>query len=153
MILLFAVLVFLELPTHAQEGELDKSPPKGVTPEQVIQRFSAKEKEWKKAREQYTFRQTIRAQALDGESEIGEYRQVADISYQNGKRVKQVVFSPQASTPMICVRSASHFWRMSFMRRGSRHFASGSRLARTKRARSESMRVTMRFLGLSISKR
>ena len=97
---LLLALLWLHPRSRAQEGELDKSPPKGVTPEQVIQRFSAKEKEWKKAREQYTFRQTIRAQALDGESEIGEYRQVADISYQNGKRVKQVVFSPQASTPM-----------------------------------------------------
>src|SRR5437879_4462307 len=93
-------LLRLQPRTRAQEGELDKSPPKAVTPEKVIQRFSAKEKEWKKAREQYTFRQTIRAQALDGESEIGEYRQVADISYQNGKRVKQVVFSPQPSTPI-----------------------------------------------------
>ena len=68
---LLLALLWLHPRSRAQEGELDKSPPKGVTPEQVIQRFSAKEKEWKKAREQYTFRQTIRAQALDGESENG----------------------------------------------------------------------------------
>ena len=85
---------------QAQEGELDKSPPNGMTSEQVIQRFTAKEKEWKKAREQYTFRQTVKQQALDGESELGEYRQVADISYQNGKRIKQIVFSPQAGIQM-----------------------------------------------------
>lgn len=85
---------------HAQEGELDKSPPKNMTSEQVIQRFTAKEKEWKKAREQYTFRQTLKQQALDGENELGEYRQVADISYQNGKRIKQIVFSPQAGIQM-----------------------------------------------------
>src|SRR6266480_3678225 len=99
-IALLLVLLWLHPRSPAQEGELDKSPPKGATPEQIIQRFSAKEKEWKKAREQYAFRQTIRAQALDSESELGEYRQVADISYQNGKRVKQVVFSPMASTTM-----------------------------------------------------
>ena len=97
---LLLALLWLHPTSRAQEGELDKSPPKGGTPEQIIQRFSVKEKEWKTAREQYTFRQTIRAQALDGESELGEYRQVADISYQSGKREKQVVFSPLASTTM-----------------------------------------------------
>jgi hypothetical protein len=86
--------------SRAQEGDLDKSPPKGITPEQVIQRFTAKEKEWKNVRQQYTFRQTVKQQALDGESELGEYRQVADISYRDGKRIKQIVFSPQASIEM-----------------------------------------------------
>src|SRR5437667_4820948 len=97
---LLVALLWLHPASRAQEGELDKSPPNGMTPEQVIQRFTAKEKEWKKAREQYTFRQTVKQQALDGESELGEYRQVADISYQNGKRIKQVVFSPQAGIQM-----------------------------------------------------
>ena len=97
---LLIVLLYLHPSSRAQEGELDKSPPKGITPGQVIQRFTAKEKEWKNLRQQYTFRQTVKQQALDGESELGEYRQVADISYQNGKRVKQVVFSPLASIYM-----------------------------------------------------
>src|SRR5207247_11053589 len=68
--------------------------------DKVNQRSTAKEKEWKKVREQYTFRQTVKQQALDADTELGEYRQVADISYQNGKRVKQVVFSPLASIYM-----------------------------------------------------
>src|SRR6266704_2650622 len=97
---LLLALLWLHPRSRAQEGELDKSPPKGLTSEQVIQRFTAKEKEWKKAREQYTFRQTVKQQALDGDSELGEYRQVADISYQNGKRIKQIVFSPQAGIQM-----------------------------------------------------
>ena len=97
---LLVTLLWLHAGSLAQEGELDKSPPKGMTPEQVIQRFTAKEKEWKGVRQQYTFRQTVKQQALDGESELGEYRQVADISHQGGKRVKQVVFSPLASVDM-----------------------------------------------------
>jgi len=97
---LLVILLWLHTGSRAQEGELDKAPPKGMTPEQVIQRFTSKEKEWKKARERYTFRQTVKQQALDAESELGEYRQVADISYQDGKRVKQVVFSPLASVDM-----------------------------------------------------
>src|SRR6478672_4838875 len=97
---LLVALFWLNARLPAQEGELDKSSPKGMTSAQVIQRFTSREKEWKKAREQYTFRQTVKQQALDGENELGEYRQVADISYQNGKRIKQVVFSPQAGIQM-----------------------------------------------------
>ena len=73
-IALLVALFWLNLGLHAQEGELDKSPPKGMTSEQVIQRFTAKEKEWKNVREQYTFRQTVKQQALDGENELGEYK-------------------------------------------------------------------------------
>jgi hypothetical protein len=97
---LLVALFWLNSGLHAQEGELDKSAPKGMTSEQVIQRFTAKEKEWKTAREQYTFRQTLKQQALDGENELGEYRQVADIRYHNGKRIKQIVFSPQSGIQM-----------------------------------------------------
>jgi hypothetical protein len=97
---LLVVLFSLNARLPPQEGELDKSLPKGMTSEQVIQRFTSREKEWKKAREQYTFRQTVKQQALDGENELGEYRQVADISYQNGKRIKQIVFSPQSGIQM-----------------------------------------------------
>jgi hypothetical protein len=97
MILFFAV-VFIARPfASAQEGELDKSPPKALTPEQVINRFTANEKEWKRIREQYTFRQEIKLEALDGDTVAGEYRQVVDISYAQGKRVKTAVFSPQPS--------------------------------------------------------
>jgi len=97
MILLFAVLAFLRLATHAQEGDLDKSSPKTLTPAQIISRFTANEKDWKRVREQYTFRQEIKIEALDRDTVTGEYRQVADISHAQGKRVKAVVFSPQPS--------------------------------------------------------
>jgi hypothetical protein len=51
---LFLCFFLATLPGFAQEGELDKSGPKGTTPEQIIQRFAAKEKEFKEARDQYT---------------------------------------------------------------------------------------------------
>jgi outer membrane lipoprotein-sorting protein len=79
------------------EGALDKSPPKGMTAEEVIQRFTAKEKQWKTLREQYTFRQETRVETLNGNEVMGEYRQVADIHYQNGTPVKNVVLGPQPS--------------------------------------------------------
>jgi len=65
----------------AQDGKLDPSQSKDITANAVIQRFTTKEKEWKQLREQYTFRQSVQFQAMDGDQVVGEYRQVADISY------------------------------------------------------------------------
>jgi hypothetical protein len=92
---IFAVLAFSC--ALAQDGELDPSQPKHTTLNEIIQRFTAKEKEWKQLREQYTFRQSVQFQAMDGNQVVGEYRQVADISYAQGKRVKTVVLAPQPS--------------------------------------------------------
>jgi hypothetical protein len=96
--LLFVPLLWTHLP--AQEGELDKSPPQNITSDEVIRRFTANEKEWKRVREQYSFRQSVTVKTLNGDNEIGEYRQVADVHYASGQRVKSVVFAPQASIAM-----------------------------------------------------
>jgi hypothetical protein len=84
----------------AQEGSLDKTPPKGMAPEQVIRLFTAKEKEWKNVRQQYTFRQATKVETLNGNDVSGEFRQVADVHYVNGAPVKTVVFGPQPSLQM-----------------------------------------------------
>lgn len=98
--LVWLVALAFSLQSSAQEGELDKSLPKDLTADQIIQRFTAKEKEWKQTREQYTFRQSIKVQVMDGDQVVGEYQQVADISYSKGARMKHVAFAPQASTQM-----------------------------------------------------
>jgi hypothetical protein len=93
-------LVFMLLPLAvlAQEGQLDKSPPKGTTPEEIIKRFAAKEKEFKEARDQYTYRQTVKVQTLDGDTVTGEYGEVFDVLFDNkGKRLENVVFAPQST--------------------------------------------------------
>jgi hypothetical protein len=102
-LLLFAalasgMLLCVSPPSWAEEGEIDKSPPKGMTAEEVIRRFTVNEAEWKRTREQYSFRQSIDVKAMAGETVMGEYRQVADISYKQGQRVKNVAFAPQATT-------------------------------------------------------
>jgi len=99
-LLALAVSSLLVASSFAQEGELDKSHPKGMTSDEVIRRFTSKEKAWKKLREQYTFRQNVRIRAMDGNEVVGEYRQVGDIHYLSGKRVKDVVFAPQPSVQM-----------------------------------------------------
>ena len=98
---LTAVVVFCaSVLLCAQEGQLEKSPPKDLPPQQVIDRFTARESEWKRVRQSYTFRQSITVKVLDGNDERGEYRQVADISYSGDRRTKNIIFAPQSGIDM-----------------------------------------------------
>ena len=86
------------LSAAAQEGPLDNSLPKGITPEEISPRFAAREKLFKEAREQYTYRQDIKVQTRDGDTVTGEYHEVFDVLYDDkGKRMENVVFAPQSS--------------------------------------------------------
>ncbi|HET9743169.1 MAG TPA: hypothetical protein VFQ00_10495 [Terriglobales bacterium] len=77
-------------------GPLNPAQPKGITPDQIIQKFAAKEAEFKKARDQYTWTQDVKIQDLDGDMPVGEFREVTDIVYDDsGKRVERVTFAPQ----------------------------------------------------------
>ena len=79
-------------------GPLDPTPPAGMTPEQIIEKFGARESEFKKARENYTFRQTVKVDTISEDTNRvdGEYQQVTDITFNNdGKREEHVVFVPQ----------------------------------------------------------
>ena len=51
-------------------------------------------------RQNFTFRQSITVKVLDANDDRGEYRQVADISYSGGQRLKNVVFAPQSGIDM-----------------------------------------------------
>jgi hypothetical protein len=84
------------------EGPLDKSEPKNISVQQVIQNFAAKEKQFKQARENYTWRQDVKVNDLDGNTVLGEYRMVTDILFDDkGRRQEQVVFAPQATLQRI----------------------------------------------------
>ena len=80
------------------EGPLDPSQPTGISVDQIIQNFAAKEKQFKVAREQYTYRQDLLVQTLDGDTPNGEFREVEDVLFDNnGNRVEHVVFAPQST--------------------------------------------------------
>ena len=84
----------------AQRGEsqLDSSPPQGITEQEIIQKFAAKEKEFKVARENYAYRQSLTVQTLDGDTVNGEFKEVEDVLFDDkGNRVEHVVFAPQSS--------------------------------------------------------
>lgn len=86
----------------AQEGPLDSAQPKDITPDEIIKRFAAKETEFAKAREQYTYRQDVKVQTVDGETVDGEYREVFDVLFDDkGKRMENVVFAPSSSLQRI----------------------------------------------------
>jgi hypothetical protein len=99
-LMLTLVLLFVLLPAvRAQEGTLDKSDPKGTTVEEIVKRFAAKEKEFREARDQYTYRQDVKVQTLEGDTpDGGEYKQVFDVTFDDkGRRVRNVVLAPQPS--------------------------------------------------------
>ncbi|HSA94303.1 MAG TPA: hypothetical protein VLE48_14920 [Terriglobales bacterium] len=94
LLLSFALL----LPAFAQEGPLDPSPPAGITPQEIIQRFAAKEKEFKLARENYVYRQSVKVQGLDGNTVTGEYQIIFDVTYDDKhNRKENVLFAPQST--------------------------------------------------------
>ena len=96
-VVLAAVLLgSLALPSAlADEGPLDKSEPKGITPDEIIQKFAAKEKEFKQAYDLYGYRETAKMQTLDGSTADGEFQEVFDVTFDDqGRRVKNVVFAP-----------------------------------------------------------
>jgi len=93
---LIALICGLALPALSQEGPLVSDPPKGITADQIIQKFAAKEKVFKEARDNYTFRQDVKVDTLDGDTVTGEYREVFDVTYDNqGHHLENVVFAPQ----------------------------------------------------------
>jgi hypothetical protein len=79
-------------------GPLDSTPPANLTPDQIIAKFGARESEFAQARENYTFRQSVKVDTInDDNSKVdGEYQQVTDITFTpEGKRDERVVFAPQ----------------------------------------------------------
>lgn len=101
----FALTLFFclgTLPVLAQEGALEKTEPKGITSEEIVKRFAAKEKEFAEARAQYTYRQDVKVQTLEGDTPDGEYHQVFDVSFDDkGHKVRTVVLAPQPSLQRV----------------------------------------------------
>ena len=100
-----ALCLLLTFPVFAQdrgEGTLDPAVPKNLAPAQIIQRFTAKEKEVQAIRQGYKFRQNIKVHTLDADGKVAaEYQQVADLHYDDKtKWTKNVVFAPQPGLQM-----------------------------------------------------
>ncbi|MGC2324109.1 MAG: hypothetical protein WA463_15870 [Terriglobales bacterium] len=94
-------LVLFNLPAVAQKGEgaLDSAPPTGISPQEIIQRFAAKEAQFKEARDNYTYRQSIK---IETPEDGGRFEQTWDVLFDDqGRRVENVVFAPQSSLQLV----------------------------------------------------
>ena len=103
----FLLLAIFTFPAFSQsddrgEGELIDKQPQGITVDEIINKFATKEKQFKEAREQYTYRQEVKVQTLDGSTVDGEYQSTIDILFDNkGRRQEQVVYAPQSTLQRI----------------------------------------------------
>lgn len=79
-----------------------KDPPQGNTPEEIIQKFAAKEQEFRSAWNKYVYREDIKVQTLEGDTPTGEFRLVYDVVFNDqGQRQEQVVFAPATTLQAI----------------------------------------------------
>lgn len=101
---LTAIPGHLRAETNCEEGNgpLKTAQPNGITPQEIIQKFAAKEAIFKEARNHYTYTQEIVVQTLDGGTVDGEFRQKEDILYDDkGNRIEQVTYAPQNTLQRI----------------------------------------------------
>src|SRR6516164_1417080 len=68
-----------------------------INPQEIIQKFAAKETEFSQARNNYTYRQTVKLEELDpgGNPTGGKWELVEDVIFSpEGKRMEKVVYAP-----------------------------------------------------------
>lgn len=80
-------------------GPLDPAEPKGITVQEIIQRFVQAEGEFQKAHEQYTWRRTVKVEEPESG---GRYELVVDLLFDSkGRRIENVVYAPQPTLQRI----------------------------------------------------
>src|SRR5260370_15138833 len=93
-----AALLFIIVPAFADQGEgpLNPAEPTGITSDEIIKKFATKEKVFKQARDNYTYRQSVTVETLDADTVAANYRITTDIMfYIKGHVIENVVFPPQ----------------------------------------------------------
>jgi len=105
------LLALAPLSLRAQDGfgPLDTTPPKDLTSQQIVDKFAARESDFAKAREYYTFRQVVKVDTIndDNNKVDGEYQQVTDITFtDDGRREEHVVFAPQNTLERVMMSPA-----------------------------------------------
>ena len=85
--------------TNCQEGAgpLNPAQPAGITPEEIIQKFSAQESFFKQQLMHYTYSRDIKVETLDGDTVTGVFRQVSNIRWDRGKMMEYLTFAPQST--------------------------------------------------------
>src|ERR1035437_959678 len=89
-IVLSAAIAAVCLPIRAANAD-------DVNVDQIIQKFAAKETEFAQARNNYTYRQTVKMEELDsgGNPTGGKWEEIDDIIFTpEGKRIEKVIWAP-----------------------------------------------------------
>lgn len=75
-------------------GVLDNTPLKGITVQELIQKFAAQETKVREARAHYTYTQDVLVQTLNGTSVGGQSHEITEVSFdEKGKRLENVKFA------------------------------------------------------------
>ena len=103
----FLAAILVVTPLQAQEGKKPSSLRKETPPiavEEIVRRFAEKEEEFRKARDRYTYRQTVKIEVLeqDGRRTGEEYFVLSDILFDDkGRRLEKVVRAPASTLERI----------------------------------------------------
>ena len=90
-------------------GPLDSTPPKGITPQEIIAKMGARETVFDQARRNYTFRRSVKVDTIDDDTNKsdGEYYEVTDILFDSkGNRDEHVVFAPQSTLERVTMTTS-----------------------------------------------
>lgn len=98
MWLLLPVGLWGQTDCEAGNGPLDSAPLKGMSVEELIQKFGATEAAAKEARLHYTYTQDVVIETLSGKEATGTFHEVTDVSYDDkGRRQEKVRFAAQST--------------------------------------------------------
>ena len=93
---------FTPMPLDAGFGHMNVEPPT-IPPEQIVKSFAAKESEFQRALNKYTYRRVARVQEIDDDNKVsGEYYQVDDVIFEpSGRRTEKVVYAPENTLKQV----------------------------------------------------
>jgi hypothetical protein len=100
LLMLSALLPAAQAQTDCADGNgiLDMTPPKDLSPQELVQKFIQGENKVKEARAHYSFTQDVLVQTLNGTTPDGQFHQVTGVSFDDkGKRLENVTFSEQST--------------------------------------------------------
>ncbi|HTZ84240.1 MAG TPA: hypothetical protein VMB66_13665 [Candidatus Acidoferrales bacterium] len=99
-----AFCCFVALPSHAQtdcadgNGLLEMSPPKEMTAQEIIRKFSDNETRVRDARAHYIFTQDVLVQTFNGKEVDGQFHEITQVAYdEKGRRQENVTYAEQPS--------------------------------------------------------
>src|SRR5439155_19741459 len=90
--------------TNCDEGsaQLNRNDRRGITSQEIVQKFAAKEAVFKQARDNYAYMQDVTVQTIDGSTADGEFKEITDITYDDrGRRNENVTFAPQSTLTRV----------------------------------------------------